>query len=555
MKSHLSLRPLLSLAFTIVVYYISYYILFIKEDNVYNFRKYHIIKDVNLKKPPSFIAHIGSLHLSSKKNEIVQIVFNNLTQIIKPSAIIISGSITDGISDDGWYLFSQLIKSSSFDPQALPLLATAGKEDHAFLNSPSKFYTNFFNISEFDVFSLISFPNNSNFDQITDNVKVTVFNPLTFPFPPYPQSMFSIPSSLLIKKLDDEINPNLIDYHSSNKISITTSSYPIYSIIDSNHEFMTAITNTDIYLSGNSFIDHFQTHIYNQTYEFVAAPLSLQTKIGLLTDDNSILSYNTIDFSEDYLYVLSNPSCFHQIGTSFRIRLIVFETHKLTLVVEIDGHYRGRMETDFITDNYRIYGMNIKLNEGEHNLFIDGDISINKTFYVGEGNYTTDQVFILRNQYAYEIFNFCMFLLTFAAISFFQNILKKSFIYFIYFLMLAFPIYFTWKNGHIFIIWTWGFLSNLKLKINSYHSNTFPLIESLMIIKSLLFISKTQKNEKGFVYFLFKESSLLVGFLICFYCIYIYGGLKSVVTSPMVLIFILTQIHLAKLHFRLTKAD
>ena len=80
MRSYLFLRIILSFAFTILVFYISQYILYIKKDSVFRYNKYQEIKHIEIKKPPSFIAHLGSLHLSSKTYETDQIIFNNLSQ-------------------------------------------------------------------------------------------------------------------------------------------------------------------------------------------------------------------------------------------------------------------------------------------------------------------------------------------------------------------------------------------------------------------------------------------------------------------------------------------
>lgn len=546
MKPRLFIGYLLISFFTILIFKLNHYIIYNKEYNIYNFPKGHENKNIKFKTSPSFLAHIGSLHLSPKTYKLVQIIFNNLTQIIKPCATIITGSITNGISEDGWSNFSQIIRSSSYDKIQTPIIASAGKEDHYFYNEPSKYYNDFFNISKFTAFSY----NHSNDDKkIIDNIKITIFNPLTFPYPPHPMSTFSKPNLSIIQKLDEEINLNF----NSNFISLIMSSYPINSIINPSGEFLSAISKSRIYLTENSYSSEFQTHIFNQTYEFAASPLSKQSKIGILTEDNSILSYNTIDFDEDYLFVLSNPSYFYQVGTSFRIRLIVFEIHNLTLVVYIDKIYRGRLKPDLISENYIVYGMDVKLTEGKHNLFIDGDVSIKRDFFVGKGNYTADPSFVLRNKYIYDIFNFGLFVITFVIIIVFNN--YNYWIFFIYLLMIVSPVYFTWKNSQMFFVWIWGFVSNLNSCFGSIHSNTFSIIESIMIVNSLLLLSRNDSVNKRFFNLILNESPLIIGFVICFLLIYTYGGLKSLVTSPLIVIFLLTQIFVIRLYYKLNKID
>ena len=151
MRLCLFISLLLIYLLTVLIYHITHYAIYMKEVNIYSPQDFGF-KHSKIRRPPSFIAHIGSLHLSPKTYETVQIVFNNLSQVIKPCATIITGSITDGISDLGWTFFSQLIKSSSFDIIQFPIIASAGKEDHAFLKEPSKYYTNFFNITKFKFF-------------------------------------------------------------------------------------------------------------------------------------------------------------------------------------------------------------------------------------------------------------------------------------------------------------------------------------------------------------------------------------------------------------------
>ena len=488
---------------------------------------------------PSFIAHLGSLNLSPLNFRKVQLIFNNLSQVIKPKAIVISGDITKHNDADEWRLFDILKSSISKD---IDLFLAAGNHDHSYQNKPLNKYLELIQPNEF-----YNYSGAINFSNLL--TKITVFNPMTFPVPPYPLSMMTYPSHKNMIKLNTSLN------QISANFSIVVSSYQIDKIKNYRFELSDVLKGSHLYLTGNPNALKFSMDTFNFVNEFIAPPLDIQNKFGILVKDNSVISYNIMNIKDDYLYVLSSPSQFQYTRRFFKIRIIVFDVHPLTLEAEIDGISFGRMKTSLITDLYRIYELNAEASKGKHTLFIDGDISI-KTFFIVDGlesfenstidvfdnfhdthnfaNYINLKKSISLRQNGIEIFALYLTIALIFLYFYIGKVNQKNTIFLLFIIMSVIPVYFFYSDNNINIVWPWGY--SLSLRFNTrYNSFFFFIMHSLLIIFpliGLIYFCKSKRTKLERLIFIFP---VIVGLFIYGLIIYANASFVSLLLSPFVI--------------------
>ena len=437
---------------------------------------------------PSYLVHVSGLNFSpenSKHATKLELLFRNLSQLIKPEAVIITGGVTNSIStlysniscgqfEENWTLF--------FDAtQNVRVIASASNRDVSMITSPGSdedLYTKYINNGNASQFLI-----RSHFVNLGGRrVRVVVFNPYVFPVPPMPLGLFPSPTREMLDVLEQELVRGSADE------VVLACSHPLQSI--KTMESIITRTNVRYYLSSNFYGRSYSYHRVHETLEAVSVPPIDKNRIGIISNDNGVWTYSFCDLDEDYVYVLSFPPPRDQffernpyVSRTFRVNFVVFETHPLTLAVSLDGIELGRMKADITTDTYTIYGFDISTSEGVHVLLIDGDITIQREFVVGPDlpkSHDKGLPFFAHRH------TFIAFVAITHAIILLQFVFTPQFSLFgFYISILLLPVYFIKGREGMGIVWPWGFSFNLEFVLDLYPI-FLSALESILVVYPLL---------------------------------------------------------------------
>ena len=310
---------------------------------------------------PFYIAHTSGFYLSARKPERaekVSLLFRNLSQLVKPEAVVVAGDIAD--SSENWKQFEEIRAANP----SLRVIVALGNGDAPQDRAVVAHFVDFGGV----------------------RVKVVVFNPYRGRVAFDPLGAYVEPSDAMFDALEEELQKGDADE------VIVACHYRIDAIGGARRlEGMLAKSNVRYYLAGNQRNRKFGYRRVNEMLEAVSVGLwEPGNSVGIIANDNGQWTYSVCDLDEDYVYLLTFPPARDQffernayVGGTFRVNLVVFETHPLTLAVSLDGIDLGKMKADVKEDNYTIYGLNISTCNGIHALRIDGDITIDREFVVG----------------------------------------------------------------------------------------------------------------------------------------------------------------------------
>lgn len=387
-------------------------------------RKAEFIPGVN----PEFLTHVSDLHLSDgsvQHSAKVWRIFHNMSELVRPKATIITGDITDGGAKKGrltvhgqfeknWRPFLQIRD----DHSNLRVIASAGNHDEIMVASASHklhLYNRYINDGNASDFVMKS----HYVDIGRDKLKVIVFNPFTFPVPPIPLYLFAEPTVEMLDNLEAEIQRD----DGSTEV-IVACHYPIQSTASRSKnskgktlEEILVSNNVRYYLVGHFHTNGYTYHRMNNTIEVIAVPPLKVNYMGVIANDNDVWSYTICDLDDDYISILSFPPPMDQfteknpyVDNDFRVRFIVFDKHPLTLSLSVDGVEKGRLERDYEDEKYVIYGFDLSLENGPHKLVIDGDITLEREFLVGDSSKQTYELgvsFYLRLEPIWGVVIWC----------------------------------------------------------------------------------------------------------------------------------------------------
>ena len=321
---------------------------------------------------------------------------------IKPSALIISGDITEGSEgkskitkfgqfksnwDIFWNVFDQI--NNSF-----PIFLTAGNHDEGSIeswNAKNHHYTetagpeNDFYVSA----ELLNLTQN-------EKIKIITLNPYKFPTAPLPFGLVVKASRETLDKLEAALE----DKKNETKYTIVTSHFPIQCFLDSKSSKGRSMK--EILSSGDSRIaafiaGHFHMNNYfiahiNGSLEILGATTAFAVGMNVLSIDGGLVSYSVVKDDDNYPFIVTSPPQKEQfspygsyVNSSFRVRLVVFTNKSIpNITVTIDKKRIGVMDVD-INDTARVvFGLNVSgLSKGSHTIAFSGPISKKFTFFVG----------------------------------------------------------------------------------------------------------------------------------------------------------------------------
>jgi len=358
---------------------------------------------INTSIPPSLFVHLTDLHLSpswklhlNRTKEAISFIGQN----IRPTAIIISGDLTDGTEKptkytrhqqfkSNWEKYSELVKSITH----IPIIATAGNHDEATVESITHrhhYYISTLNSSQISEYRV----QRHLFDTNHGRIKIVSFNPFRFPAPPIPFGLFISPPPFLLDTLEKE----LIKTHNSD-YTILTSHFPYQCFYNSKstekRTILDILTHSGsqiaAYLVGHFHMPNFYASHLNSTVQIIGSTTAISGNIGVLSIDGSIMSYNIVDPSSKVPFIVTNPPKIRLFNPntgfnngSFRVRVIVFSTKIQHINATIDKHACGELKVDLIMNNSIVYSLPLNLSNGIHSLQLSGAISHKQDFFIGK---------------------------------------------------------------------------------------------------------------------------------------------------------------------------
>ena len=311
---------------------------------------------------PFYIAHASDFDIYAEnpiRAEKAALLFRNLSHLVKPEAVVVTAGPAWRFNEN-----RKLFEEACAANPGLRVIAAAGNRDATTVDEP---------------------PVQSECVDVGGvSVKVVVFNPTRGPVGPKPLGAFVVPSEATFDALEKELQKGDADE------AIVACRYRIDAVGDAQRlEGILARNNVRYYLAGTQRNEPFAYRRVNEMLEVVGPP-ETGNFVGIIANDNGLWTYSVCNLDEDYVYLLTFPPARDQffernayVGGTFRVKLVVFETHPLTLAVSLDGIDLGRMEADVKEENYTIYGLTISTCNGSHVLRIDGDITIDREFIVG----------------------------------------------------------------------------------------------------------------------------------------------------------------------------
>ena len=390
--------------------------------------------EINTKKEPSFFVHITDIHLTDL-NIIhagkIWNVFHDVSTIIKPDAVLLTGDITDGTQgrgklqvhgqfEENWRPYIQIVN----DHPNLNIIQVAGNHDEVLvdsINSSNHFYNNIVNQNKDDQFILST----KYVETKNGKVRVVAWNPYRFPMPPVPLYLFAKPTKQMLNNLEKALRPD-----NTSIFTIVLCHYPLQSIekIKSSSKKTTeqilAAAGVRYFLSGHFHIPEAFTQRFGKySVEGIGPNLIKAHSIALLSIDNEITTYQNIDIEEEIPYIMTIPQPENQFTASskylkeeFRARITVFSLMAANISVFIDNNYIGEMEEDLRTDHFITYGIHVKTNNGVHTIKTDGDIQMSRNFIVGDHDTSTVDIGLIFFLHYKTLMNI-VFIIIFATVS------------------------------------------------------------------------------------------------------------------------------------------
>lgn len=353
---------------------------------------------IDKNRKPAIIAHLTDLHLNpehTQRTEFAKKQLSNLENLIKPSTIIISGDLVDGTEGksaisrhrqftSNWEIYKEIFRNTT-----IPIIAAAGNHDeHALGKLQDVDHLYIQNVPTLDFYLNKSIIKTNN-----GKIRIVLINPYEFPTPPMPYGLIVRPSKKTMDKLEEILNTNESDY------TFITSHFPSQCVLSddssSGKKFNDIIGSSRIpvsaYLAGHFHMPlPFMSHI-GQTLQVLGSTTSFLKGYGLLSIDDGAVAYNYVNDSAKYQFAVTNPSPSKQftagsgyLENKFRVRVIVYSQDDLNMTVFIDDKEFGKMEVDLTEENYKVYGLDVETDQGNHKINIEGDISYKETFFVGK---------------------------------------------------------------------------------------------------------------------------------------------------------------------------
>ena len=349
---------------------------------------------------PSFLAQITDIHLTdaniSHASKIWN-VFHDVSTIIKPDCVLMTGDITDGNEgrgkfhihgqfEENWRPYIQILN----DHPNLNVISVAGNHDEVLVdavNSSNHYYNTVINKGRDKEFVLST----KYVETKNGKIRVLAWNPFRFPMPPVPLYLFAKPTRKMLDDLEKALKPD------DSIFTIVICHYPLQSIekvkstSKKTTEQILASAGIRYFLSGHFHIpEAFSQRFGRYSVEAIGPNLVKAHSYALLSIDNDITTYQNINTEEEIPYIMTIPQPDNQftaaskyLTETFRSRVTVFSLIDANISVYIDGSYVGEMEEDLRTDHFVTYGIDIKTTNGYHTISTDGDVQMSRNFLVG----------------------------------------------------------------------------------------------------------------------------------------------------------------------------
>ncbi|KAH0788896.1 Ser/Thr protein phosphatase [Histomonas meleagridis] len=321
----------------------------------------------------------------------------NISDKIDPSLVVLSGDITDSSAGSSffqiyssnyqnWVLYNNSRYESGLVKEGRVLLEYPGNHDYfkvAGDDTPLNYYKKFAFHNELSETGTI----------FSINTSIGPINFISFAVlhPPLPTTPFgSLP----------QVHPDDVDLLRrsiyDNGTNIIVSHFPVSTIWErsapNGESLRSVITRSHLYIAGHTHPRSIDVQHVNDTLSVICPISRRYTHAGFITIEKNAIAYSEITPADENIIAVTYPTPLNQVHkhqvfnvNSFPVRVLGFSSSVLTLDLYIDNVLIGNIPmTRQINNRTRLYSLNVTVENGRHNLRIEGDSTKEFEFFVGE---------------------------------------------------------------------------------------------------------------------------------------------------------------------------